>query len=291
MTEKQNYWNRVGFIKIQGPDGGMVTYGGNDSNGLDIRFEIEKLTGDAVVAFNVGILGLNHDTINYLTVWNPVESFADMRRIEVYAGYENDNISSPIASGYIIQAYPTNPPEMWMNIYCLNMMNYKDPITGVETMYDKTREEIFNKCAEIMKLRPDWRAKDGDKKCGSFAFDCNRASLPEALSHEFQIIVSVEDDALVAVERDAFTETPTGSEPIDLDHGLLQLGNVTLSGASITTRLIDRIRMFSWIHLTSEIVPKASGDYYVIKKRHKGHLRGKEWQTEFTLMRHRDKGA
>jgi len=287
-NQAQNFWGRKGFVKIEDESRKMVSYGGPLCNGLDIKFKVEKLTGDAVVAFEVGVLGLSSDTINHLTVWNPQESFDRMRRIEIYAGYEKDGLSSPIASGYVIQAYPTNPPEMWMNFFCLNLINLKNPIKGVAEMVGKTRKEIFAKAAEVLKLTPDWGASKGDDKVAKFAFDCNIMSLIDKIKDEFDILVTADNGKLTARDKRGYTEKPPKNVPIvDLEHGLLALGNVTLSGATIKTRLSDMAQLFSWIYMKSVIVPKANGYYYVVRKAHVGQLRGQDWYTELQLMRYR----
>ena len=66
---------------------------------------------------------------------------------------------------------------------------------------------------------------------------------------------------------------------------MISIGKVDIAGATIRTRLDDSSKLFSWINLQSVIIPKANGLYVVIKKKHKGHLRGGEWFTELETIR------
>ena len=106
------FYNRVGHVEIITEDGKVS----REYNGLDFRFHVEKTYGGTKDTATVGILGLNQESISYLS------TFADMatvlskrRRVRVYAGYEDEG-ENLIIDGDMIEAIPSIPPDNWLTI-------------------------------------------------------------------------------------------------------------------------------------------------------------------------------
>lgn len=277
------YWNRVGYISIQGNDGQMHSYGGTD--GLDFKFSGEKV-GDIYAQFECSILGLSSKTINDLTVWNPAEAIQNSRKIQVFAGYEDGGIENPIFEGIIMEAMPTNPPEMWLNFKCLRFGDVNDLIKEPK-MYDGySVRHIFRMIGEELGFGTIWNAKkvSGNDK-SSFAVEGCKKTLVERFSNRFNVTVYEDDGDLIAVDKHPQLDEPDEPRTINTANGLLALGNITVAGATIKTRLDDSSKMFSWVNLESSIIPKANGSYVVIRKKHQGHFRGQEWYTELETIR------
>lgn len=281
MSENQKYYNRVGWIDIEGLMSTPV--------GLDIKFDIVKI-GDIYARFKASVLGLSTAHINQFTVWNPADAVATQRQISVFAGYEQDAITTPLCKGFVFNALPTPPPEMWMNFDCMLSLDGKIPVEGEEPMYDKPIGEIFKKICSLMGVKYLWLAKNvqEDKK-GRFDFTGSRDRLFVRFSEAFNVTVVMGDDKNVIVyDKRPWNTTnpdPNRIRKINIDTGLLMVGSVTIAGATIRTRLNDSYSLMEWVRLESLLIPSASGDYMVLKKHHVGHLRGEEWYTELTLIR------
>lgn len=91
--------------------------------GLDVKFDINHPVGSASSNARISILGLSYERIYQLTSWaGEATAFSRCILIRVYAGYGDKNIVTRVSDvdmifqGYIINAYPTTPPEMWLNI-------------------------------------------------------------------------------------------------------------------------------------------------------------------------------
>ena len=285
MRNVQTYYKRVGYVLIEGADGVMHRYGDSE---LDMRFSGEKV-GTVYREFEVGILGLSASTINELTVWDKAKAVAASRRIEVYAGYAGGGIDHPLFSGIIIEAMPTNPPEMWMNFKCINMNGGDVGDWRRNELFENVAiGELFGWISEDCGFGGKWRwesSRDPTDKV-SFVMSGNARDNAERFAQAFDLTVF--EDGGIMYARDARMQFDSPREPVvqvNQDTGMLALGNVTLAGATIKTHLSDRAMFGSWLYLTSKIVPKANGYYIVVRKKHVGHLRGEEWYTELQTIR------
>lgn len=284
ITNETAYWKRVGYVAIEDRSGRMRAYGG-ENGGLDFRFD-GQFVGDLCPKFTVGILGLSTDTIQDLTTWNIAESVKKGRKVEVYAGYEKDGLATPLMKGIIIEAYPTNPPEMWLNLTCMMSKDASAPVEKSERFKGKVRE-LLKEIARRMGKTSRWDAEKeiGDKDTVSI-IGGNPTKMAERFASRYGVIVYEDNGILVSKpKREWLTGAAKMAEPLSMETGLLGLGNVTMAGATVKRRLDNTARLLSWIKLTSKIVPKANGYYYVISKRHVGHFRGNDWYTELKLLR------
>ena len=281
-SKGQLFWNRTGWVDIEGY--------GKPPVGLDFKFEVKKY-GNIYSKFSVGILGLNSSNINAMTVYNPVDAVNQGREISVFAGYEADGVPAMICKGTVMNAMPTPPPEMWMNFECMPFLKNKIPIDDVEPMYNKPISEVAQKICDMMGFKYFWRSlnvKESTKINFNFT-GCRDTALTKLADGLNLVVILGDNNDVYFYDKKAWNTIPI-PRPIDIpiiniESGLLMVGNVDATGAKIRVRLNDTYSLFSWIKLESKLIPKASGYYFVLSKTHKGHLRGEEWYTELELRR------
>ena len=260
------FWNRIGYVEIENDDGKMVRFGGSH-DGLDFKFDIQY-SGDVATRFSCGILGLGMDTIQRLTVWNYAQAMSRARKIAIYAGYEKDGLARQVAYGIITRAIPTSPPEMWLNFECLigspsfAKMNSFDSRWDAKTVPPTQKVKHF-----YIGEAPVWMITKFASRIG--------------------VLIYTDGNTLVAADRYAWLTSKVirAEDTINVNSGLLAIGNIDLKGATIQCRLNTKARLMTWIRVESVIMPSANNDYYVIAKRHVGHYRGKEWYTELQMIR------
>lgn len=293
------YWNRTGYVSIEDDNHRMVNYGGSAEGpygGLDFKFS-GSYYGTVYPTFNVSILGLSLDTIKSITVLLPDAANRRKRMIEVHAGYEKDNIARPLMSGYVYNAIPTNPPEMWLNIHCMGTQNLiYDPVEKPVEIAAEDIKDLFEKSlaqAIGMEGKLKWNVKrkipfpKGSKDdFFTFLVEGLKSDALSKFGEKFGVVVSVIKDRIMAIDNYAQLLEPSGDiQTIDIEHGLIGMNDITFFGCNIDRRLDDTVGFNDWIRLKSQIVELASGEYRVSKITHTGHLRGNEWKT--TLMCYR----
>ena len=271
-----DFYNRSGWISIEGRDGKM-----HDFKGLDFKFSGEKV-GSAYGKFECSIGGLSSDSINELSAWNVGESVKRMRRVDVYAGYE-DSGAERIFSGYVLEAHPTPPPDMWVNIVCLPKLDQSVNVS-VQThgsLDDVTREVANHMGLEYYRIDINY---DESKKF-KFVYDGSRIGLVNSLAKSVSAKVFVEDDTLIVASKRGWLEAVKNAHAISMQTGMISTPKVDMRGAVIRVRVDDSYGICSWVYLDSKLFPKANGYYFVIKKKHQGHFRGDEWFTDLECIR------
>lgn len=293
MQEQRTYWNRIGYLKIQMDNEEMQQFGG-DGEMFDMKFDGLKF-GDFYSTFTCSILGLTREHINALTVWDKGQALQKKRYIEVYAGYSSngDDMSKPIFAGYVMNAIPTSPPEMWMNFECIRAWDKDQCVTGVETMRDASPRQILQKIAEILEVDFNLTSfmsstiKWDDEKY-TFSFDGKKkVQLTYAFAHQFNCICIDQNGTIVAADRRGWLKAPKRiAREVSQDTGMLAVGNVDIAGAKVVHRLDNTFSLLSWVDVKSRLIPNMDArPYYVSAFRHTGHLRGDKWQTELELIR------
>ena len=167
----------------------------------------------------------------------------------------------------------------------------KIPIENVEPMYNKPISEVAKKICDMMGFKYFWRSlnvKESTKINFNFT-GCRDTALTKLVDGLNLVVILGDNNDVYFYDKKAWNTIPI-PRPIDIpiiniESGLLMVGNVDAAGAKIRVRLNDTYSLFSWIKLESKLIPKASGYYFVLSKTHKGHLRGEEWYTELELIR------
>ena len=228
-------------------------------------------------------------------MWDKGQALQKKRYIEVYAGYSSngDDMSKPIFAGYVMNAIPTSPPEMWMNFECIRAWDKDQCVTGVETMRDASPRQILQKIAEILEVDFNLTSFmsstikwDEEKYTFSFAGK-KKVQLTYDFAHQFNCICIDQNGTLVAADRREWLKAPKRiAREVSQDTGMLAVGNVDIAGAKVVHRLDNTFSLLSWVNVQSRLIPKMDArPYYVRAFRHTGHLRGDKWQTELELIR------
>lgn len=289
MAKSTTYWGRTGYVRIEGPDGRMHKYGGED-DGLDFKFTVEKKACSIYVNFTVSILGLSLDTVNFLASWDKAQAFRNKRRIEVYAGYESNGRPNLLVRGYIITAMPSNPPEMWLTMECMNMYQEKDSLLTDDEKYSIARADTVKKVADAIAGMNDlivrWESKrDPELPLRMPMPEGDRLSAIEEYAKLTDLSVIIEGDSMVVYDREGWMDQVRNATELSMDTGMLSIGKVDMAGAKLIVRFNDTYRLMSWVDLKSKMMKCANGYYFVIGVTHKGHLRGNEWITELETIR------
>ena len=289
----RNYWDRVGHIRVSGPDGKMHRYG-NDSNSLDFKFDVQKTCGDIYIDFTVSILGLNAETINFLATWNQAEAYRDKRIIEVYAGYDDDGKAPLIARGVIVNAIPSSPPEMWLNIQAKNIYSSKAELVtesaiGYESKRSVKKRDFFYDTMQYLgyKFSIATDIMDADKIITIPSFVCDKSELVKRVARITGWLIHVDNGYASAHAHNGWSTDSKfdAADIINVDNGLIGISQIDIKGAVVKCRLNDQYQLFSNIYLESKLIPKANGIYFIVSKRSVGHLRGDDWYTELKLIR------
>lgn len=278
MSDRREYWDRVGYVCIEDQNGQMIEY-----RGLDFKFKVKSIAG-IYSKFSVSVLGLSAKTINDLTVWNPIKAIKSPRKIEVYGGYAKTG-AEVIATGYIWYAVPTRPPEMWMNFECMQFLKFNDTIKEPVVLENYSVKEIFNTIAAECGYRADWQASGGDVKIKSYTLEGKIGDLMRKFSLTFNKSVCERFRMLICADPHGEREEPRRQIRIAQDTGLLAVGNIDIMGAVITTRLRTDVQILDWLNLESILIPSASGPYFVISTEMEGHLRGEKWESSYKCLR------
>ena len=86
--------------------------------GLDVKFDIQHYAASAEGTAKISILGLSYQRISQLASWaGTATAYSKCWIIRVYAGYgTTDDDADMIFEGEILDAMPTSPPDVWLNI-------------------------------------------------------------------------------------------------------------------------------------------------------------------------------
>lgn len=273
------FYNRIGHVEIEQPDGGYISY-----RGLDYKFDVQ-INGCTYSRFTVGICGLSRESLNNIIIWRSPNAYDNPRHIKVYAGYE-DGGESLIAEGGIFSAIPTTPPDVWVNIEACKFLEKRVPAAH-EASHEAKFEEILKIVAELFNLDylDETTSVDKEKKY-DFDYSGSIERLPQKLADAFNIVVYEQDGVLIARDKGGEYKSPDEAIPIDTEHGLLAVSSVDYCKVSLTMRLNTIFELFTWVDLKSTRIPQANGKYWVTNIRHTGQLRGEAWQTTITALKH-----
>lgn len=284
------YWNRICYVDIEMRNKKMKRFGIPDdgSSSFDIKFNVQKFVSNTVVEFSVSITGLSVATINELTVWNTAEAYKKRRKIILYAGYKDGGISSPIAQGFIVNAIPTPPPNLTLNMKCIGNQSTYSIVDSPVVLRDKTIQEIAQFVADTLKMKLKWNVEKAKQdKVRAYTIEGSINQIFEKLKNSFDVVFQIRADCLYVYDKAFYERSGGRNKPhvADMEHGLLALGNITLKGADITMRLNDKYRVTDFVRLESKLIPSGSGMYCISEIIHHGQLRGNDWVTELHMIR------
>lgn len=187
------FFNRVGHVDIQKDYrwslDGMKPVTSNAEimhlNGLDFRFHVEKTIGAVKDKASVSILGLNRDSVSrFSTFIDEASSVMRRNRVRVYAGYEDEG-EHLILDGDIIRAYPTVPPDNWLNMTIMANFYKNNYMMSMNMSYggDWVNESVEYKRKYGYKISEiiDRFVKYANLKSCVYDINCNKQKLRDAM--------------------------------------------------------------------------------------------------------------
>ena len=303
-----DFFDRIGHVEIATADDGIV----KSLRDVDFKFHVEKSVGGIKDSASVSVLGLNSDTIQFLSTFID-QSRANImrRRARVYAGYA-DSGEHLIIDGDIVQATPTSPPDQWLNMTVIcNAYRNREMIsmalngskkwtkeTGqIVSTYGIKLKSILDAFVKhglgikswtvdpYISLEDKYRI-DGFLETQLRCFDCTGTK--DDIINEINLfgdwIVREEEGTLIiSIMRPGPTESSsrtgynTAIRVIDEEHGMVGIPQFKYPNCVITTRINPAIKIFDEIELRCKYNTSANGIYKIYNIIYDGQLRGQPW--------------
>ena len=274
---------------------------------------------------SVGILGLTAKRVNdwssfcnYTTQPKYDELMgSEARSVAVYAGYESGYTDTPLFVLPVVGAWPTSPPEMWLNISAFNTKEFNSHFYSVELHAPLenprrpfTFKQVCQKIADTIGARLSFDAYK-ENLLGVY-YDVSLAGTVSDILHwlnhnacayaEIRIgdpdtelpvlIVSQMDPRNAAgMKEDAenlygggVVKTPPTISATSGMIGLpkLTIGNGRAGQIEVTTLLRNDISPGDKFKVKSEYLKFANDTFTANKIKHEGEFRGNTWQTTIT---------
>jgi len=252
-------------------------------DGVDVKFDINLPMSAIMTTAKVGILNLTREDIEYLTTYTSRWSaFTQRKRLRVFAGYDDTQVSL-IFDGDILEAIPSQPPDIWLNCEAQSGNYGSTQMFSRSILVPNSIETVCASAAEWMGLEFEWRSTS-NKTIEKFDFTGSRTRLIETVSELDKIIAFEEDGALVVVDRDNPVRDGVIRE-ISEESGMVLVPDPDYIGVTASVFLDTRIKRGDTINLVSKRIPAANGLYYAYNLHHQGRLRGSKFHTTIKARR------
>ena len=252
-------------------------------DGVDVKFDINLPMSAIMTTAKVGILNLAREDIEYLTTYTSRWSaIIQRKRLRVFAGYEDTELAL-IFDGDIINALPTQPPEIWLNCEAQSGAYGSTQMFSESILVPSNIQTVANEAAGWMGMSLDWKSTS-KKTIDKFDFTGSRTQLMQSISKLGNIIPFEENGNLVIVDRDN-PERDGVIREISEQSGMVFVPDVDYIGVTVSMFLDTRIKRGDTVNLVSKRIPAASGLYYVYNIRHHGQLRGNSFYTTIKARR------
>lgn len=264
-------YNRIGYVEIGG--GGtfdeMIASGFKNVRwerlkGLDLKFDITHPIGSAESEANISICGLSFKRIMQLMSWaGEATAYSRCWMIRVFAGYgETDDDVDMIFEGVMINAMPTMPPDVWLNIYARSHYSnrYQYFTADIDTVLGggKRMMPVGEALRTLCKLLKASDNIDEDNDIDATVLEDTQVALPEfareATYHDIESAISkiCKQNNMVYVKRimpDLKTKfqfapylyedgkRPTAIYTISSDNGMVGIPKMRYDGIEVTSLL------------------------------------------------------
>lgn len=313
---------RRAIIDIIRDDSSFVRYDSAVDGGLDVKFDCAKIGYMISNRARISICNLPRNQVYFLTTWSYwTLAQSEKKEVALYAGYGND--VSEIFRGYIISAYPTEPPDVWLNMEIIQNFNLLNESVEISLIGPVSVGNILKEAAAAMKLGLEISLPEEcrwvlDKKIKQFSGTYSGVSLQRELyrlgtdaqgnptfavyieNGMMQIRPSMQNlIKLRAAGRltsyDFLCSEETGMvgiprpSPVWVDvKMLLKNGVMRQQAMKLESSAYDipaGILERSGRYSAAGRLSPVNGIYSVFNVRHSGHLRGEEWYTSVRGMR------
>ena len=180
-------------------------------NLLNVKFTYTRYIGNSMHSKGkISICGLTKDAIDtYTAFFSQDVEVAKRKTITVIAGYDDKNYGyGTIISGTVIEAIPTNPPDVWLNCTVINQYEAKLKKDNYSFKGIKTLKEVLEWASQTLNLKLDNRLKTKqgetvqefteyleDIKYKDFNFEGNKFDFVNKIGSVFYARLSEKDSA------------------------------------------------------------------------------------------------
>lgn len=163
-------------------DGKIAEYDSKFHGGLDVKFMCSKLGNMIMNRAKISICNLRMEDINYLCTWTYwSRAMLEKKIVRLKAGYGED--LAEIFDGYVITAYPTMPPDIWIEMDVIQNFDQANQDIVIDSLKEPVTLESILKIAEsrtglkyVPRLDPE-DEKILQKKIAPFSFSGNVPAL------------------------------------------------------------------------------------------------------------------
>lgn len=264
------------------------------SSRLDVKFSIDRICCTDICKSSISILGLDRDRINSIAKIAR-ETFAGAQEmaleVELSAGYKGNR--PVIYKGFVINASVDSPPDMWLNMNCVNYTDLGTMPKKISINPKSTRLTYSDIARSVLKQMglgtPDLSMyiPQGQDYFESNAPISGVFTIYSALRLLQEInkdrwIVYYDMGKVFISNRNPSHDSPKVT--IDKRNGLLSATNVDFAGCKIITLLQDINPSVQRAEVKSDFNIGANGIWTILGKKFDGHFRGNKWQTTFDLL-------
>lgn len=251
--------------------------------GVNVRFNINKRMSAVMNSANIGICNLARADIEYLTTFSSQFIALEQRkRIRLFAGYDDD--VPLIFDGDIVEALPTDPPDVWLETKALSgYYNNKTQTT-----------KSYNGAIGIKNLCQDYAAVNGlglnDESTGSrvlsgFEFTGDKYKVFSELNNIGDVTVWEEDGILNVIDKNAVRKTRDEIIISEESSAMIGIPHIDNIGAEVSMLFNNRVVLGGVARLETKRIPSASGRYMIYEYSHVGSLRETDFYTKLKMRR------
>lgn len=258
-------------------------------DGIEVRFDVAKFMSSVMNKATIDICNLARSDIEFLTTYtSQYVAINQRKRIRLLAGYADTGTGAAlIFDGDIIEARPTNPPDIWLHCQALSgYYNNKDNIS-YSYIGETPATDIIKDTADKLELSlvdGTIKAAENIKKLVNWEFTGPKTQIISELNQigDYEIF---EDDGKLIVTDYNSPRYDIDEVFIDESRGMIGIPNPDAVGVSLRVLLDNTLKIKQRIYLQSDAIPSASGRYWIYEMHHKGDLRGNDFYTDIKARR------
>lgn len=251
---------------------------------MNMKFTVEypaevKVANHATIS----VCGMTKDVVSQLTMFSSrVRNQTKYVHVKLYVGYKDDNDLTMIFAGEVINAKPTKPPDVWLEMECVGDFELKHEYICKYTSESNSLKQIYEFGAQWMGVSLDWKVKKEVPTIPHFSYEGSAADFPRLMNKAYPSVeayLSIDSSKLICFDSDN-PDRGGGAWIISKDTCMIDVPEPDPTGVKVSVFLSVRAEKYMKILLKSEVFPQANGTYVIYNITHRGEIRGGEWKTE-----------
>lgn len=239
-----------------------------DVNGVTKTFENLAITASGTKFANalqnecqITITNLDKQTQDYiLTETSPFNLNRTPKTITLYAGRKSYGVSQ-IYVGNIVNANPTQPPDISVVIKCLTGNFQKGNILTRAQPSQISLSQISRQLAQDLATSLTFQAKD--RFLSNFSFTGPALKQVNHLGFVGGVNVFVDDKVLVV--KDQGVPLTGTTRVVNMQNGMIEIPQATEQGIKVKFLLDNQTKLGGGLHLESKQYSALNGDYVIYK--------------------------